>query len=360
MKTGGNPIKADFDALSSSADPQPFERCSGPIICYEQGITLNNYPLDGNNVNGATHAYRCNNAATGVKPSDARNNELFVSSLQTLPANVKNKLKGQNAKYFYFNNRDEANQYFTWIYGTSSSYISSTAICANTAVEGGNGANIIVSVYDNCSYTSGKVLNPNLKLTAHHETGEAFGIALQPTDPKFATAGFNTLFVSDRTALTPPNWSTMSQAQRYSYVCAMYSVNAPSTLEIQYGANLNGKTTAPIGAVCTGSTPAPFYQPIAKTPTVIAFDKLPMFMGSTRELWAEVFVVIVDSSTAPTSYLPMVDRVIGQNQSPTRSFNCTRGVVQNYINTLLPLPATAPVGQMSLQSLGCNQNPGPL
>ncbi len=93
---------------------------------------------------------------------------------------------------------------------------------------------------------------------------------------------------------------------------------------------------------------------------MIAFDKLPMFMGSTRELWAEVFVVIVDSSTAPTSYLPMVDRVIGQNQSPTRSFNCTRGVVQNYINTLLPLPATAPVGQMSLQSLGCNQNPGPL
>ena len=75
-----------------------------PPICFEQGLTLNNYPLDGNNVPGATHAYRCNNATTGVKPSDARTQTLF-SGLQALPANVKTKLKAQNVRYFYFKAR---------------------------------------------------------------------------------------------------------------------------------------------------------------------------------------------------------------------------------------------------------------
>lgn len=340
-----------------------------PPVCDEQGITLNNYPLDGNNVAGATHAYRCRNPNTGVKPSDTRTNELFVSSLQNMPANVKTKLKAENVKFYFFNNRDEANDYWNSTQPGFTNAISLTLPCGNTARNSSTGA-IVVSIYDNCDYTQNTspvsyVQNPNLRRTSFHEAGKAFGIALAPTDPTYQKAGFVTLFTSDKTALTPPNWSAasggnpaMTQAQRYSYVCNMFSISALSALEKEYGAITAGAAN---GAVCdTVSTPNIFYQPIAKTPTVIAGDKLPLFMTSSMELWAEVFVVVIDSATSPSSYLPMNDRVIGLNQSPTRSFNCTRGVVQAYVNTLLPPPATGAAGTGSLQSLGCNQTPGPL
>lgn len=355
--SSNNPVQADFDAMNTPSDSNVYARCVvAPPNCFEQGLTLNNYPLDGNNVAGATHAFRCNNSVTNVKPSDARTNELFVTALQAMPANVKTKLKSQNVKFYFFNNRQEANSYFDSI---SAPQHVSTAVCASTGSDA-SGTNVIVAIYDNCIYTTGNVVNPDLKRTAHHEAGEAFGIALSPATPKFTLSGFATLFSSDKVALTPPNWSTMTQAQRYAYVCNVYSVSAPSTLEKQYGANLNGTTSAPIGAVCSGSTPATFYQPVGKTPTIIADDKLPMFTGSARELWGEVFVVILDSSTSPSAYLPITDRVIGINQTPTRSFNCTRGVVQYYIDHLTTIPATAPVGQVSLQSLSCNQTPGAL
>lgn len=365
MITGSDPVKADFDALDNTA----YARCTGnavlPPICFEQGVTLNNYPLDGNNVAGATHAYRCNNNSTNVKPSDARTSALFVSALQTMPANVKSKLKAQNVKIYYFNNRKEANLLWMDRETGSSNRIAYSigAVCADASSDS-SGNNVIVSVYDYCSYRTGVAsltLNPDLKRTTHHEMGEAFGMALEPASPKFSKVGFVTLLGSDIATLTPSTWATtMTQPQRYSYLCGLYGTSAPSTLEKLFGANLNGKTTAPIGAVCTGSTPELFYQPVTKTPNVVAGDKMPMFSNS-RELWAEAFVIVLDSSTAPVTWLPTVDRAIGAAPGGfPRSFNCTRGVVEYYINNLATIPATAPVGQISLQSLGCNQTPGPL
>jgi len=336
-----------------------------PPICFEQGLTLNNYPLDGNNVPGATHAYRCNNATTGVKPSDARTQTLF-SGLQALPANVKTKLKAQNVRYFYFNNRNEANEFFanTAPYSSYPVFAQSTGRCGYTALS--PSGLIVSSIYDNCYYDQILnpplvVVNPSLKRSSYHESGHAFAFALNPSSPRDRTTGFVFLFNGDKTILTPANWSAasggqaaMTQAQRYSYLCNMFSVTALSNFEKELGANSAG---GPSGQVCQTSTlPYATYRPIAKTPTVVAGEKLPYFLTSP-ELWAEAFLITIDGAASPSNVLPTVDRVIGLNQSPIRSFNCSRAVLESYINLLTPPPATGP---FSLAAKGCPTNPGPL
>ncbi len=338
---------------------------AAPPICFEQGVNLNNYPLDGNGVAGATHAYRCNNATTGVKPSDARNNELFVN-LQALPANVKAILKSRNVKFYFFNNRTEANDYFNSTAPYSGQpdgvFASSTARCAQTGYKPnydifGNpaGQDIVVAIYDVCTTTlvAGPYQNPDLKRVPYHEAGHAFDFALasqkssQRGTPTSGSAGFLSFFSSDKAKLTPANWSTgspaMTQSQRYSYLCNLFGISNPSGLEIDLGFTTN--TGGPNGKVCqTVSLPYPTFQPIAKTPSVVAAEKFPYFWPSSRESWAELFVIVVTgNNTSGPNTLPTVDRVYGMNQSPIRSFNCTRAVIQWYVSnattaTTSPLP----------------------
>ncbi len=360
-----SPTQADFDALDTAGDPNVFERCTSGIYCFEQGKTLNNYPLDGNNVNGATHAYRCNNfaavAPAQVKPSDARNSELFVSSLQNLPPNVKTRLKAQNVKYFYFNNRDEANTYFQTYAPykvNSATYVTSTAICGNTAYLS-NGTGIVVSMYDNCSYSNpvSTPQNPNLRKTSYNQSGIAFGAASSPATPTFTKSGFTTLFGTDKTALTPTNWSTMTQAQRYGFLCNMFGTSPVSALEKQKGASTTPTGTG--GAVCVGGTPDPLYQPSGNDPEFVSTLKMLWIMNSAKELWAEAFLVTIDTSTSPASYMPIVDRAIGSFQTPTpRAFNCTRAVIETYVNSAT-VPTSTALGA-ALTSAGCNSAPGPL
>lgn len=77
-------------------------------------------------------------------------------------------------------------------------------------------------------------------------------------------------------------------------------------------------------------------------------------MSDSRELRAEAFLITLEGAQTVPTFLPMVDRVMGMNQSPKRSFNCTRRVAQEYIATGLP-PRAA-----TLALIGCPQNPGPL
>ena len=102
-----------FAGIGSALTASPAQAATN-IVCDEQGQSGTVFPLDG--IDGpagpkVSHAFRCKNTVTGVKPSDSRTNDLF-NSLSTLPANVKNTLKSNNFKYFFFNNRAEASDYF--------------------------------------------------------------------------------------------------------------------------------------------------------------------------------------------------------------------------------------------------------
>ncbi len=338
--------------------------------CDQQGVGGTTYPLDSQG-----HAYRCKNLTTGVLPSDSRTVDLFTSLSSTaVPNNVKNKLKAANVKYFFFNNRAEANDYFSQTSPYNSGdmtlytpFVSTVSRCAQTGF--GSYAPplqpsvkiIVVAIYDNCQYDSIplQVQNPSLRRTAFHETGHAFDFSLASTGSNVPSsrAGFTTLFNSDKNLLTPSNWASYSTGSKYNYICNLFSYSIPSALEKDLGANNNG---GPGGQVCqTNNTPYTYYQ--TKTPTQIAPEKLPYFTSSNQEIWAESFVVLIDGNTSPASFLPITDRVIGQNQSPIRSFNCVRGVVNAYVNTLTapPVSSTTP-GVITLTNLGCNTSPGPL
>lgn len=214
---------------------------------------------------------------------------------------------------------------------------------------------------------SAQLLNPAIKRTTIHEAGHAFDNALAAVNSSVAVpskrSGFLNLFDGDKLVLTPANWSQdvgstlkMTQSQRYNYMCNLFSTPAPSALERDFGATLKGgpvPPATPTGRVCdTVSLPFPYFQ--TKTPTEAAIEKLPYWMADSRELWAEAFLITLEGSQAVPTFLPMVDRVIGMNQSPKRSFNCTRRVVQDYITTGLP-PSSA-----TLALIGCPQSPGTL
>lgn len=348
------------------------------IICDEQGTTGTTFPLDGvDGPNGPiiSHAFRCKNTVTGVKPTDARTSDLFTSLASTaIPNNVRAHLKSWNVRYFYFNNRTEANQYFqiTAPYSTATiitPFVSTTSRCAQTGYALNTATSPVtrvyaVAIYDNCNYDNLNpqlvVQNPSVRRTAFHETGHVFDFTLAPSagsNVPSSRSGFTTLFSSDKNLLTPALWSSYTTASKNSYICALFSVSAPSSLEKDLGATTNG---GPGGQVCqTNLVPYTYY--LTKTPTQIATEKLPYFMSSNQEIWAEAFAVLIDGNLSPAAFLPITDKAIGGNQSPVRSFNCVRGVVNAYVNTLQAPPATSTTpGVITLQNLGCNQNPGPL
>ncbi|OPZ91805.1 MAG: hypothetical protein BWY75_00158 [bacterium ADurb.Bin425] len=351
------------------------------IVCDAQGVSLNNYPLDGNGSASNTHAFRCKNTVTGVKPTDARSNEYFTN-IQALPANVKSVLKSRGVKFFFFNNRDEANEYFNstspYAGRPNEVFASSTARCGQTGyhptigIFGELQQTIAVAIYDLCTVTkvAGPYQNPDLKRIPYHEAGHAFDFALasQKTNGRdkavSSATGSQNLFAYDKGKLTPSNWSTgtpaMTQSQRYNYLCNLFSISNPSGLEIDLGFTTN--TGGPSGKVCqTVSLPYPAFQPITKTPSVVAAEKFPYFWNTPKESWAELFVIVATGNNlSGPNTLPTVDRVYGMNQSPIRSFNCTRAVIQWYIsNATTSTSGTLPEPTAANLPSGCTPN-GPL
>ncbi len=361
-----------FAGIGSALTASPAQAATN-IVCDEQGQSGTVFPLDG--IDGpagpkVSHAFRCKNTVTGVKPSDSRTADLF-NSLSTLPANVKNTLKSNNFKYFFFNNRAEAIDYFAntapyndpLLWNIVAPFADATTRCGNTgyAIQRFTGEKVIaVSVYNNCTYDQftsppvASVLNPSVRRTGFHETGHAFDFSLgdpsQPANVPSARSGFTTLFTNDKTLLTPSDWSTRTTPSKHSYICNLFSISAPTALEKDLGATPNGGTS---GQVCQTST-VPYSYYAAKMPTEIALEKGPYFMTSNQEIWAEIFVIVVEgNNTSPPGFLPMVDRFLGLNQSPRRSFNCIRATLESYVNLLTApnkLPASDPY---SLQTKGC-------
>ena len=331
------------------------------------------YPYVG--ADGNSYARLCFNDTSN------RRAEVF-NSVKGLPGIPKQKLEAAKTIFFFFNTRADAIEYFngTLPYNlfpiNTGKFADSKTRCGNTGFfldqTFGQVYNVSM-VYNYCTLdqTPGvapaPLLNPALKRTTIHEAGHAFDNALAAVNSSVSVpskrSGFLNLFEGDKQVLTPANWSQavgstpkMTQTQRYNYMCNLFSTPSPSALERDFGATLNGGPVPPAvatGRVCeTVSLPFPYYQ--TKTPTEAATEKLPYWMSDSRELWAEAFLITLEGSQTVPTFLPMVDRVIGMNQSPTRSFNCTRRVVQEYITTGLP-PSAA-----TLALIGCPQNPGPL
>lgn len=318
------------------------------------------YPYVGSN--GQSYAKLCF-SDTGNRRGDVFN------SIKNLPAVPKQKLEAAGTIFFFFDTRADAVAYFNatapynWMGVNTGGFAAPTSRCGNTGFYYILGAIYNVTmVYNNCTLDqtpgvpSTQLLNPAIKRTTLHEAGHAFDNAItalngSATGFPSKRAGFLSLYSGDKLVLTPSTWNTtMTQSQRYAYMCNLFSTPAPSALERDFGATLNG---GPNGRVCdTPSLPFAYYQ--TKTPTDAAYEKLPYWMNDSRELWAEAFLIALEGSASVPTFLPMVDRVIGLNQSPVRSFNCTRRVVLEYINAGVPPSASA------LSLIGCPSSPGPL
>lgn len=311
------------------------------------------YPADG------THFYVC-----VPSPNSARRTTI-ISTIRGLPrkANTSDPdlaydvLKNNGVTIFWFYDRDDGNSFMStnspW--SGSGSYQSTTARCGYTGKAGAAGT--VLQVYDNCRTNGGSTLfqNPSLQNTSLHEAGHAydFSRSYQPS----RTAGYATatsplnLIESDLNALTPSNWSTMTNAQKDSTVCTIFSNIAPSALEIDLGASS--------GAVCSGSgsTMTRNAAYLSKTPTDIAKEKLPYFLDGSlsgvikwQEAWAEQFAITGGVQTGLTNFLQLTDRVLSNSQN----FRCSRFVVQRYMKNGAP-PTQA---DMTANSCPAQGSPG--
>ncbi len=344
------------------------------VSCAEVGTNAVKYPTDGGGVAGATHAFVCKNTNTNVQPSSSRTNTLY-SAVSTgfgsnaFPASVKAQLKTANVKYFFFNNRDEGNNYFahtapyTSVLGPVSTFNGTTARCANTGY-GWNltTAYIAVAIYDNCTLASGNIANPSLERTILHESGHAWdftygSFAFPNNDLKSVKSGFRNNVNTDVTNLTPAGFSGMTPAAKDSAVCTLFAPPYfPSALEKDLGAStaggpiVGGQTN---GQVCTTSSPPVRYAPYStnnKTPSQIALEKLPYFLTAPQgvshysDSWAEIFVIEAFDTASPPAFLQMTDRVLGNTLVTPRAFNCARALIRAYITTPTTTSPTLPAG----------------
>lgn len=345
------------------------------VSCQEYGTNFSttSYPTDGGGVPGATHAFVCKNNNTSVQPSSSRTSTLYsaVSSgfgSNAFPGAVKSQLKSANVKYFFFNNRDEANNYFAHtgpysngLLNTIAPFVSTTSRCANTGYGWtATTAYIAVAVYNNCTLDQNTspavpISNPSLERTILHESGHAwdftYGSLLnQVLGVRSQRTAFKNTVNYDVTNLTPSGFAGMSVQNKDKAVCDLFAPgNQPSALERDLAATAIG---GPNGQVCTSSSPPVRYAPYStnnKTPTEIAFEKIPYFITASgqqehyTDSWAEIFVIEAFDTASPPAFLQMTDRVMGNTTVNPRAFNCTRAVMRAFINTLNP-PVTLPAG----------------
>lgn len=304
--------------------------------CFTYTASPSGYPADG------SHAYICGPNVNST-PIQARRDELFRDAL--IPAfnnktQVRTKLSQQNVVFYFFRNRDEANNFFanTPPFAGVTQYQTATARCGNTAYHSSAGI-VAVAIYDTCTLSTGSTFSDPLARTGLHEAGHGFAFAYQrggATAPD-RTSGFSSLYSSDKTKISPSNWSSYTTAQKNTYICGMFGTASQGQLEIDLG------STTTTGPVCVGTTPqSPFST---HTPSQIAInDKkvAPYFIGGQDyiEMWAEEFTVYILNKISPANFLPITDFFIGYNGGPAvggvtppRPMNCTRKVVESYVDT---------------------------
>lgn len=317
------------------------------------------YPAD-----GGTHSFYCDGSQGSIL-ADA--NTLYNAlSGPDMPSTVRSKLLAGNAKYYFFQDRTDANDTLSSLYGNA--YKDTTARCGFT--KRSMLGQLVVAVFRQCTINGAQVTNPSLARTGFHETGHAFAAAFTVVDV-FRTApdrttGFQFLHTNDRTSVTPPGdangvgkWSTWNATQQQQYICDLFGSTVRSPLEQDLG-----ETDA--GAVCTSGTVNPAYRSgtTFHTPSQIANNdghvtSYFIGQGNYTETWAEEFVVAIFGRNSPANFLPNSDYFLGQGSNPPpgsvsgvpvrRAFNCTRLVVEKYIATG-DKPTTA-----DLAAVGCPQ-----
>lgn len=316
------------------------------------------YPYD-------SHAFRCINTASPTTPTLGRSNALFntisgpYAGSINLPAGVKTRLQSHNVKYFFFNNRTEADTYFsstppynngTMIVRHSFTGTAAGTRCGNTGYGWDLTTQVIaVAIYDNCFYdhlSPPKVVpNPELSKTILHETGHAydfsFGTFLAQTVVPSSKPAFNSLLTQDINQLTPANWSSLLAAQKDAVVCNLFipNSNKPSDLEKDLANNTLTPPANPLGKICNAGSPngtrLAYWVTPDKTPTQIVQASLPYFTNPTfagfqQELWAEMFVTEIYGQYGTVNFLAFSDGVLVNTTGTPDAFNCTRQVLNSY------------------------------
>lgn len=372
-------------AMASSLVVSKPAQAATVITCAEEGLNSVTYPKDGNGVVGQTHAFVCKNTTTPAGggtpvvtvPPTSRVNTLYGAMTSgygsyPFPAQVRTQLKNANVKYYFFNNRADADQYFAGIApyntftttGTSHSFRGANISpatggtrCGNTGYGWSGGVRYIaVAIYNNCYYDNALVpskviANPSLEKTILHETGHAFDFTFTSNANQGSNlsnrAGFMDLANKDKAALTPSAWSGWTNIEKDTYVCRLFLPNqGPSELERDFGAGMDG---GPNGEVCNSSSPSVRYAYfIGLTPVQILNGKLSYFVNNRQELFAETFVTVNFSTNGPAAFLQFTDNVLNNDliiNVPTgqpRAFNCVRNIISTYSVSLLPPSANTP------------------
>lgn len=342
----------------NNRDPNASETqiagCHGTIVCREYNPTniIPSYPVPDSARPYNYDAWVCGQIDT-THPTDPLTNTPSLTRQQELfdiPADPDNsltkelnksanddvlsKLVEQRVKYYFFRNRDDANDFFDKQrpFNANSGY-QSTEPCGHTFYNS-SGFVIAVAIFDQCKIGGVDVTNPSLLRTAIHETGHAFALAYARggDDRPDATPGFSSYFTSDKNGLTPTGWSGWNATDKTNYICGMFGSVGNSNLEKQKGSH-----STQTGPVCTGGVVNSTWT--GHDPKTIAVNDLKVpadfFGGSSYiETWAEEFTVTLLGKNSPSDFLPITDSVIGytapNGTTPPRAMNCTRLVVETY------------------------------
>lgn len=297
---------------------------------------------------------------------------------------VRDYLHNHGVRYYYFQTRADTKAFMDAKFGLNVGQLSSTtARCGNTGTDGLR-STIISEIYETCEYGGalGSGQSQSLPKVTAHESGHAFdiayGLAHGGVLPS-TSAGFKALangsttttppYSGDIAFMTPPNWSTLTAAQKASYVCGKLfkPQTFPSLLEQSLG--------VPNDAVCSNSTTINS-QYLNMTPTQIGLIRAPYFIGSGisgsapqwEDLFAEEFSkwagvtglplqvtddALVDLGGLPCKTVNGVYTCPGDNAGS--AFHCTWWVLREFWFTQAPPPAYP--DPLSLKARSCPDIP---
>lgn len=346
---------------------------AGPVLCYEyRPSTHKGFPLPDprNDAALAVEQFHFNAFYCGRTAFPARTAQLFDALAPKLheaipSASALGWLESTEVKYYFFNNKAEAIDFFAYQepYNTNSLYQgnNSQARCGSTFYNA-SGKAIAVAIYDNCEVLTAdgsSIQNPDLLRTAIYQSGHAYNWAIERTFGASSRPddrpGFTTYFNYDvaNVGVNSTTFATYNAAQKTAMICQAFGTVGNSKIERALGA-----TTTNTGPVCTaGSVNSPWRSGTTyHTPTQIAGNdkKIPSSFTTTafvkRELWAEVFTLLVMGGppTDPTvfqNWLPITDTLMSTTAfpkvggvTPPRAFNCTRSVIETYVNNTAHVP----------------------
>jgi hypothetical protein len=324
------------------------------ISCKAFEPNVAQYPNQGSPAT-VSHAFLCSNSVTGIVPTTTRAKQVFNTVGDSrFPVAVRSKLKNAKVNYYFFNNRSEADAFFsvTWPYKVPNNAgatvvrgFNGTALgaqCGNTGMISIALRNYIaVAIYNQCAYQTGTSLNPNLPHNTFHESGHAFDFSYASGSAPYNTLSNNTFWTQvrkqDLQNLTPFDWfkvGAWTTQQKVGYICKLYLYSKyPSSLELALGSNANG---GPQGQVCQGYSAifAPYQN---MTPTQIAINKINYFVTNNQEIFAAVFALKYWNASSQ-NFLAFSDSIIGNILIQPRAFNCVR----TYMETMI-LTGSAPV-----------------